>query len=204
MPGYHGVDTVYHDRQHSLDMTLAMARLMMGYERSVEPRQRFGAERAVMGLVTSLFHDAGYIREFGDRQHRNGAEFTRTHVSRGARFLEEYLPDLGLGAWVPMTSQIIHFTGYEVPFGQIEAKVPDRRDVMLGHLLGTADMVAQGAVVIDVGINRTEDGMAGDVDFGPVSEIAGAITPVPGGIGPMTIAMLLSNTLQAARASLAP
>jgi methylenetetrahydrofolate dehydrogenase (NADP+) / methenyltetrahydrofolate cyclohydrolase len=65
----------------------------------------------------------------------------------------------------------------------------------------TADMVAAGAVVIDVGINRTDDGMVGDVDFGPVSEIASAITPVPGGIGPMTIAMLLSNTLQAARAS---
>ena len=61
----------------------------------------------------------------------------------------------------------------------------------------TADMVSPGAVVIDVGINRTDDGMVGDVDFGPVSEIASAITPVPGGIGPMTIAMLLSNTLQA-------
>ena len=65
----------------------------------------------------------------------------------------------------------------------------------------TADMVAPGAVVIDVGINRTDEGMVGDVDYGPVSEIASAITPVPGGIGPMTIAMLLSNTLQAARAS---
>ena len=64
----------------------------------------------------------------------------------------------------------------------------------------TADMVSPGAVVIDVGINRTDDGMVGDVDYGPVSEIASAITPVPGGIGPMTIAMLLSNTLQAARA----
>src|SRR5271170_4865082 len=48
MPGYHGVDTVYHDRQHSLDMTLAMARLLVGYEGSVEAQQRFGAERAVM------------------------------------------------------------------------------------------------------------------------------------------------------------
>jgi methylenetetrahydrofolate dehydrogenase (NADP+) / methenyltetrahydrofolate cyclohydrolase len=67
----------------------------------------------------------------------------------------------------------------------------------------TADMVAPGAVVIDVGINRTDDGMLGDVDYGPVSEIASAITPVPGGIGPMTIAMLLSNTLQAAKASFA-
>jgi methylenetetrahydrofolate dehydrogenase (NADP+) / methenyltetrahydrofolate cyclohydrolase len=65
----------------------------------------------------------------------------------------------------------------------------------------TADMVAPGAIVIDVGINRTDEGMVGDVDFAPVSAIASAITPVPGGIGPMTIAMLLSNTLQAARAS---
>jgi methylenetetrahydrofolate dehydrogenase (NADP+) / methenyltetrahydrofolate cyclohydrolase len=65
----------------------------------------------------------------------------------------------------------------------------------------TADMVSPGTVVIDVGINRTDDGMVGDVDFGPVSEVASAITPVPGGIGPMTIAMLLSNTLQAARAT---
>ena len=60
-------------------------------------------------------------------------------------------------------------------------------------------MVSPGTVVIDVGINRTDDGMVGDVDFAPVSEVASAITPVPGGIGPMTIAMLLSNTLQAAR-----
>ena len=65
-----------------------------------------------------------------------------------------------------------------------------------------AEMVSPGTVVIDVGINRTDAGMVGDVDFGPVREIASAITPVPGGIGPMTIAMLLSNTLQAARASL--
>jgi methylenetetrahydrofolate dehydrogenase (NADP+)/methenyltetrahydrofolate cyclohydrolase len=65
----------------------------------------------------------------------------------------------------------------------------------------TAEMVSPGAVVIDVGINRTDDGMVGDVDFEPVREIASAITPVPGGIGPMTIAMLLSNTLQAARAA---
>lgn len=64
----------------------------------------------------------------------------------------------------------------------------------------TADMVKPGAVVIDVGINRDADGtLVGDVDYGPVSEIAAAITPVPGGVGPMTIAMLLKNTLTAAR-----
>ena len=104
---------------------------------------RLGSERAIVGLIVGLFHDVGYLRRTDDHESRNGAEFTRTHVSRGARFLEEYLPELGLSAWVPVTSQIIHFTGYEVPFPKIEAKVPDKRDVMLGHLLGTADMVAQ-------------------------------------------------------------
>ena len=63
----------------------------------------------------------------------------------------------------------------------------------------TADMVREGAVVIDVGTNRTDDGLVGDVDFGAVSEKARAITPVPGGVGPMTRAMLLVNTVRAAR-----
>ncbi len=64
--------------------------------------------------------------------------------------------------------------------------------------LVTAADVKPGAVVVDVGINRTEDGLVGDVDFKSVSEVAGAITPVPGGVGPMTIASLLANTIQAA------
>jgi methylenetetrahydrofolate dehydrogenase (NADP+)/methenyltetrahydrofolate cyclohydrolase len=63
----------------------------------------------------------------------------------------------------------------------------------------TADMVKPGAVVIDVGINRTEAGLVGDVDFEAVKEVASQITPVPGGVGPLTIAMLLHNTLAAAR-----
>ncbi len=64
----------------------------------------------------------------------------------------------------------------------------------------TADMVKPGAVVIDVGINRLDDGkLAGDVDFDEVSKIADAITPVPGGVGPMTIAVLMKNTLTAAK-----
>lgn len=65
-----------------------------------------------------------------------------------------------------------------------------------------ADMVANGATVIDVGINRVETGLVGDVDFDAAREKAAAITPVPGGVGPMTIAMLLDNTLKAARMQL--
>jgi methylenetetrahydrofolate dehydrogenase (NADP+)/methenyltetrahydrofolate cyclohydrolase len=63
----------------------------------------------------------------------------------------------------------------------------------------TADMVGSGAVVVDVGINRTDDGTVGDVDYAAVSAKASAITPVPGGIGPMTIAMLMDNVMKAYR-----
>ena len=64
----------------------------------------------------------------------------------------------------------------------------------------TADMVKEGAVVIDVGMNRLDDGrLVGDVDFENVEKVAGAITPVPGGVGPMTIAMLMKNTVTAAK-----
>ena len=143
MPGYHGVDTVYHDRQHSLDMTLAMARLLVGYEGSVEAHLRFGSERAGMALVTSLFHDAGYIREFDDLQHRNGAEFTLYHVTRSARFLARFMPTVGMEAWVPISTRIVHFTGYEIKLSQIQ--LADSRDRKLGHLLGTADLIAQMA-----------------------------------------------------------
>ncbi|MBE0429164.1 MAG: bifunctional methylenetetrahydrofolate dehydrogenase/methenyltetrahydrofolate cyclohydrolase FolD [Thermoleophilia bacterium] len=66
----------------------------------------------------------------------------------------------------------------------------------------TGDMVGEGATVIDVGVNRTDEGLVGDVDFAAASEKARAITPVPGGVGPMTIAMLMRNTLRAAELSL--
>ena len=79
-----------------------------------------------------------------------------------------------------------------------------RADILIAavgvpRLVG-ADFVKPGATVIDVGINRTDDGLVGDVAYDAVVEVAGAITPVPGGVGPMTIAMLLANTVQAARA----
>ncbi len=84
------------------------------------------------------------------------------------------------------------------------AGVCRRADVLIAAVgrprLIAGEWVKPGATVIDVGMNRTEQGLAGDVDFASAADVAGLITPVPGGVGPMTIAMLLRNTLQAARA----
>jgi hypothetical protein len=170
MPGFHGVDTVYHDRQHTLDMTLAMARLMVGYDRSAAETARFGADRAVMALVTSLFHDAGYIREFGDQQHRNGAEFTLYHVTRSAKFLARYLPTIGMDDWVPVATRVVHFTGYEVQFSQIQ--LADARDRKLGHLLGTADLIAQMADRCY--LEKCRDRLYPEFVLGGIAAIAGA------------------------------
>ena len=140
---YYGVDTVYHDRQHTLDVTLALARLMAGHDRSRLPVERLGAERAAAGLVIGLFHDVGYLRRRDDGVYRHGAELTRIHVSRGAEFLADYLPRIQLSGWAPVARQIIHYTGYEVPFDRIV--VTDPKDKTLGHLIGTADMIGQMA-----------------------------------------------------------
>jgi hypothetical protein len=143
-PSYHGVDTAYHDIQHTLDMTLALARLIAGYERSAEAEDRLGAERASLGLITALYHDAGYLRNRDyDRECVNGAEYTLTHVSRSAKFLRAYLPTLGLEHFVPVATQIVHYTGYELSLDSIELDLP--KDSTIGHLLGTADLVAQMA-----------------------------------------------------------
>jgi methylenetetrahydrofolate dehydrogenase (NADP+) / methenyltetrahydrofolate cyclohydrolase len=88
------------------------------------------------------------------------------------------------------------------------AEVCRRADVLAAAVgrprMVQGDWVKPGAAVIDVGINRTDGGLVGDVDFEPAAERAALITPVPGGVGPMTIALLLRNTLQAAQAAAAP
>ncbi len=125
-------------------MTLALTRLVAGYERSVEPGDRLGSSRAQMAIVTSLFHDSGYIRhKENDKDFSNGAQFTLYHVSRSADFLRRYLPELGMGRDVAISSMIVHFTGYELDLDTIE--LDDPRDIICGHLIGTADLIAQMA-----------------------------------------------------------
>src|SRR5690606_18272838 len=90
----------------------------------------------------ALFHDSGYLRHKERDAHvRHGAELTLTHVSRSGRFIESYLPRIGLERFVPVASRIVHFTGYELDLDRIELENP--KDSVIGHLLGTADLVAQ-------------------------------------------------------------
>jgi hypothetical protein len=140
-PGYARCDTQYHDLQHVLEVTLAMARLMDGYERSRGDGPAIGERHFQLGVVCALYHDMGYIRKIGDTRHRNGAEYTRTHVSRGARFLREYLPAIGMDDLAEPASQIIHFTGYERPVASIPLANPMFR--LIGSLVGSADIIAQ-------------------------------------------------------------
>jgi len=144
-PGYRACDTGYHNLQHSLDVTLAMARLMDGYERSYHDHrtEALGAKLFRFGVVTALFHDVGYLRKVNDMRHKNGAEYTLKHVARGAKFLEEYISRLGMAELAPIASEIIHFTGYERPIQKIHVLNLTFR--LLGNMLGTADIIAQMA-----------------------------------------------------------
>lgn len=84
-PGYHACDTSYHNIQHVLDVTLAMARLMDGAARTTA--EVLDERLFRFGIVTALYHDCGYIRHRKDTRHANGAEYTKTHVSRGGKLI---------------------------------------------------------------------------------------------------------------------
>ena len=140
-PGYFACDTLYHDLRHTLDMTLALARLIDGHDRTHVAEDQIGPQRALVGIVIALFHDAGYIRERSDNVHRNGAEFTKIHVSRSAAFLARYLDSIGLGRHAAAASKIVHFTGYEVSVDKID--IEHALDRKLGYMLGSADLLGQ-------------------------------------------------------------
>jgi hypothetical protein len=143
MPGFLACDTKYHDLRHTLDITLAMARLIDGHDRSSSEVDAFGAERALIGIITALLHDSGYILEATDEGRASGAEYTLVHVSRSARVLARYLPRIGLGQHVSRATRLVHFTGYEIPLDRLE--LPDPIDRRLGCMLGSADLIGQMA-----------------------------------------------------------
>ncbi len=139
--GFNACDTFYHDKQHTLDMTLALARLIDGHERQSARVHTFGAKLTSLAIITALFHDSGYIRKEDDQKFYNGAQYTPIHVSRSATFLSNYLHMIGLPEFADIAANMVHYTGYEVTPEQI--KLPDEKLHILGYMLGTADLIAQ-------------------------------------------------------------
>ena len=144
-PGFNACDIGYHDMQHVLDVTLAMARLLDGHDRGNLADLYLGPDLALAGIAAALFHDSGYIRRIRDSRNKNGAAYTRVHVSRSARFIAEYLPQSAAFPVTGVCTRIVHFTGYEIDPSDIP--VADARERRLGELLGTADLIAQMADV---------------------------------------------------------
>ncbi len=142
-PGYQACDTAYHDLQHILDVTLAMARLMDGYERARRDSAPLGMQLFQLGIIIGLFHDMGYLKHADDKATKSGAVYTINHVSRGAIFLKNYLPQIGLAEFAEAGSELIHFTGFEKRVAHILIEEPILR--LLGSLLGSADIIAQMA-----------------------------------------------------------
>jgi hypothetical protein len=140
-PGYLACDTLYHDIRHTLDMSLAMARLIEGHDRGCAQIERLGVRRAMLGVLVALLHDCGYLKRSSESHIENGAVFTKIHVSRSADFISSYLPALGFAAEAPTAARLVHFTGYEMEIDDI--RVDDPKDRMIGCMVGTADLIGQ-------------------------------------------------------------
>ncbi|MDH4234586.1 MAG: hypothetical protein OEV15_05585, partial [Gallionella sp.] len=140
-PDFAACDTGYHDLQHIMDVTLASARLMDGYERSQKDGNALGEELFIFGILLALFHDSGYLRKRGQEDDRQGAEFTLIHVSRSAELVRNYMLGVGMGEMAEIAAKVVHFTGYEVPVERIQVPTPAYRAI--GNLVATADILAQ-------------------------------------------------------------
>lgn len=140
-PGYLACDTLYHDLRHSLDMTLALARLIDGHDRVSGEAERLGPRRAMLGVLIALLHDSGYLKRTSEAEVDNGAVFTKVHVSRSADFIATYLPRVGFAAEASLASRLVHFTGYEMDIEDIQ--VEDVRDRTVGCMVGAADLIGQ-------------------------------------------------------------
>jgi len=140
-PGYLACDTLYHDMRHSLDMTLALARLVDGHDRVAGEADRLGPRRAMLGVLIALLHDCGYLKRTSESKVDNGAVFTKVHVSRSADFIAGYLPKVGFAEEAQLAARLVHFTGYEMDVDDIQ--VDDLRDRTMGCMVGAADLIGQ-------------------------------------------------------------
>jgi len=142
-PAYCGCDTPFHDLQHVLEVALAMARLMDGYERSRHGGEPLTPVLFCVGALCALFHDVGFLRRRRDRRHAHGAEYTLTRVRRSAAFLREYLARRGLKRYATAAGRLVHYTGHEHPVEAIRVDGALMRRI--GQMLGSADLIAQMA-----------------------------------------------------------
>jgi hypothetical protein len=140
-PDFHACDTQFHDAQHVLEVTLAMARLMEGYERARAASARLSPALYSVGVISALFHDVGYLRRRSDRRHAHGAEYTLTHVGRSARLVSGYLRSVGLARYASAAAAMVHYTGHERPTEAI--RIDGALARRIGQMLGTADLIAQ-------------------------------------------------------------
>lgn len=162
-PQFHRCDTSYHNLRHVLDVTLTVARLIVGYEQEhIASRDALGLTRVQLGIICALFHDIGYLRHVDhDASTENGAEFTRTHVSRGAEILRHYLPTIGFANEAERTRLWLHYTGYEQ-----DVHMDNALDHALGCLLGTGDLISQMAD--RAYLERCRDGLYQEFKIGKV------------------------------------
>jgi hypothetical protein len=142
-PGYQASDTGFHDVQNVMEVTLAMARLMDGYERSRLASPPLDARLFQLGVSLALFHDVGYVKKANDATVSSGAFYTSSHVSRGTQFLREYLPRIGFAEFQESGAELLHFTGNEKDAADIAINNPLLR--LVGNLLGSAEIMAQMA-----------------------------------------------------------
>jgi hypothetical protein len=139
-PDYYACDTIYHDMQHSLDVTLATTRILKGHQQAhgiLKP------EDTLLGIITALFHDSGYLRRRNNDDRDNGAEYTGTHVSRSGEFMQRHFPELGLEQYLNSAREIVHLTGYEKQPDQVQ--VANEQDRLVGNIVATADLITQMA-----------------------------------------------------------
>lgn len=138
-PGYQKCDTLYHDLEHTLQAYLAMARIFDGLIRKNYSVP--GKEFVVIGLISALGHDTGYIKEIGDNE-GSGAKYTLIHVDRSEEFMGKYLPKLGFSlSQIKYVKNIIACTGLRVDPLTIDFTIERERET--GYILGTADFLGQ-------------------------------------------------------------
>ncbi len=139
-PGYQACNTRYHDFRHTLDVFLAMARLLHG---AAVAGIRFTDKQAALGVISALMHDTGYIQMTDDRS-GTGAKYTVAHIDRSIAFMKRYYAgDPLFEKELPAFDHILHCTGFVMKIP--EMKFPSRELELLGKMLGTADLLGQMA-----------------------------------------------------------